>query len=70
VLRYCVRDYDVTVDSGIPSASTNLPNYGNVSTTDDLNNACWTAEPDSITEMDNAKVEVTMSFPQQEQTIA
>lgn len=69
VLSYCVRDYDVAVESGGVSVSTSEPNYGKVYTEDEQNMACWTADPDFISKMDYSNVTTTLSFPQQEQTI-
>ncbi len=71
VLSYCVHDYDVAVESGKLSISTNSPNYGAVYplTYNDQSLACWTADPESKEQMKYANVSTALTFPQQEQTI-
>jgi len=65
VLSYCVRDYQITVGSGDLSVSLSPPNFGKVYTKDDVDMACWTADGDSILEMNYTNVTTTMSFAQQ-----
>ncbi|KAJ9605488.1 hypothetical protein H2200_010145 [Cladophialophora chaetospira] len=71
VLSYCVRDYDIKVDSGVVSVSTGEPNFGAVyeTTVNDQPMACWTADPVAKDQMNYSNVSTTVSFPSQQQTI-
>jgi hypothetical protein len=71
VLSYCVRDYDISVESGVLSVSTSPPDYGGAYSTvyNDQSMACWTVDPDSKSEMEYSNVSTTLSFATQEQTI-
>jgi hypothetical protein len=69
VLSYCVRDYQVSVESGALSVNQSGPNFGKVYTRDDVNMACWTADPDAIAEMKYTNITTSLSFPTQQGTI-